>query len=337
MPWLGYALDLPAGWERVEGDPEAPVPSFEQIEADDPPTAQDLQTVAQQLEGGGRLFDALGLWAVDPVSLMQVGLLAGTPYRVPAAALESGVRESVANRTSELSVPLIEPITVPAGEGYQAVYFDRDDLSEHREVHLRTPSGRYLILASTYPGVAEPELAATFDAIATSIRPLEGEGSGDRPEPSAGPEGRADPALQALLPTHVGEIELTSRSLNGESLVGGDMATGGTVAGELGVLVNAPGDVSMALAVPTDDTPLLIVAFRLAGADEQSIADFLAGLPPEIWSRTTIDGRDVLVSVPGTDGGRTWLLADEGADHGLLYQVESNDQALGEQAIRALP
>jgi hypothetical protein len=89
--------------------------------------------------------------------------------------------------------------------------------------------------------------------------------------------------------------------------------------------------------VPTDDTPLLLAAFRLAGADQESIAAFLAGLPPEIWSHGTVDGRDVLVSVAGTDGGRTWLLADEGADHGLLYQVESNDQLLAEEAIRALP
>ena len=290
MPWLGYALDLPAGWERVTGDPESPVPSFDLVAAQDPETAQDLQAVAQQLEGGGGLFDALGLWAIDPVSLMQVGLLAGTPYRVPAAALESGVGESVANRASELSEPVIEPITLPAGEGYRAAYLDGNDLSEHREVHLRTPSGRYLILASSYPGVAEPDLAARFVAIAESIRPLEGEESGERPEPSAGPEGRADPELQALLPTQVGDVELTTRSLNGELLVGGDVSTGGTVAGELGLLVDAPGDVSIALAVPTDDTPLLVAAFRLAGADQASIAEFLAGLPPEIWSRGTIDG-----------------------------------------------
>jgi hypothetical protein len=269
---------------------------------------------------------------------MQVGLLAGTPYRVPAGALESGVQQSVANRASGLAEPVIEPITLPAGEGFRASYLDASDLSQHREVHLRTPSGRYLILASTYPGVAEPALVAAFDAIGASIRPLEGDESGERPEPSAGPEGRADPALQELLPDQVGGVELTTRSLNGESLVGGDIVTGGTVAGELGVLVDAPGDVSVALAVPaTGDTPLLVAAYRLAGVGEAEIDDFLAGLPPEIWTMQSIDGRNVLVSVPGSDGGRSWLLADEAAGDGLLFQVESTDQLLGEAAIRALP
>jgi hypothetical protein len=139
-----------------------------------------------------------------------------------------------------------------------------------------------------------------------------------------------------LLPAEVGGVELTTRSLNGESLVGGDIVTGGTVAGELGVLVDAPGDVSVALAVPaTGDTPLLVAAYRLSGVGEAEIDDFLAGLPPEIWTRQSIDGRNVLVSVPGSDGGRSWLLADEAAGDGLLFQVESTGTALSGRSREA--
>jgi hypothetical protein len=337
MPWLGYAVDLPTAWERVTGDLNAPVPSIDLIAQADPNTAQDLATVAQQLQTGGGLFDALGFWAVDPASLMQLGLLAGSPYRVPAAALESGVQESVANRASELQELSIEPIALPAGEGFLAVYLDANDLSEHREVHLRTPAGRYLILASTYPGVADASLQSVFRQIAESIRPLPGAESGERPAPSAGTEGRAHPELEDALPTQVGDVTLTRHSLNGESLVGGGITGAGTVAGELGSLVAAPGDVAVAIAVPDDDTQLLIAAFRLSGVDEAGVADFLANLPSEVWSPVDIDGRSVLASVVAEDGSRTWLLTGESAGDTVLVQVESNDLALGEAAVRALP
>jgi hypothetical protein len=229
-------------------------------------------------------------------------------------------------------------VSFPAGDGFQAVYLDANDLSEHREIHLRTPGGRYLLLASTYPGLAEPELAATVLAIAESIEPLAGDASGDRPAPSSGPEGNADPALEAFLPASIGQIALTVRSINGESLVGDGIATGGTVAGEFGRLVRAPGDVTVALAVPSGEaTSILLAAYRLRGVDAAALHAFLASFPPQIWSTATVGGKEVLESIADESGSRTYLRVGDGAGEGVLFQVETADPALADEALAGLP
>jgi len=347
MPNLGFALSLPPGWERVGPDPQAPVPSIAQINTADPQTAGNLQTEAQAMADGLGLFDALGMWSVDPGSLMQLGLLAGSPYRVSADELDVLVQQSVGNRASQMSDPSITPISLPAGEGYLAVYLDVNDLSEHREVHLRTATGRYLILASTYPGLAEPDLAATVLAIASTIRPMPGDLSGDVPAPSIGPQGDADPALTAQLPTSVSGIAMTRSSINGEELVGNGIAAGGTVAGEFGRLVSVPGDVSVALAVPAGgESPILVAGYRLRGVGTAAIDTFLASFPPEIWSPATVGGKQVLASVAGSDGTRTYLhvapatgggAVGGGAVDGELFQVQTTEPTLAQAALLQLP
>lgn len=337
MPFLGYSLALPPTWERVTSDPDAPVPSIAVIAGRDEVTAQALQAAAEQVAAGG-LFASLGLWAVDPASLLQVGLLAGSPYRVTAEEFDGGVEQSVLDRASDQMTPIIGPVSFPAGDGFQAVYLDGTDLSEHREIHLRTPNGRYLLLASTYPGLAEPELAATVLAIAESIRPLPGAASGDRPAPSMGPDGNADPALAALLPEVVGGVVMTRRSLDGESLVGDGISAGGTVAGEFGRLVSAPGDVTVALAVPAgEETSILIAGYRFRGVEAAAVRDLLAGFPPQIWSTTTVGGREVLTSIADATGSRTYLRVGEGAGSGILFQVQATDPDLAAEALAGLP
>jgi hypothetical protein len=338
MPWLGYSLQLPPTWERVGPDTDDPVPSAVDIGERDPDTGIDLQQAAQQVAAAG-LFEPMGLWAVDPASLMQVGLVAGAPYRIGADELEGVVGDSVVARASDLADPVLTPVELPMGTGFLAVYLDVADLSEHREVHLRTPAGRYLVLASTYPGLAEPELAADILAVARSIEPLAGDRSGERPAPSARPSGDADPELAALLPQRLGDATLIVRSVGGEDLVGDGITAGGTLAGGLGELVDAPGDVSLGLAVPagSSEAPILVAAFRLRGVPVADVDAWLADFPGQIWSRETIEGKEVLGSVTDPDGRRTVLRTGSLAGDSVLFQVESSDPELTKAAIAALP
>ena len=90
----------------------------------------------------------------------------------------------------------------------------------------------------------------------------------------------------------------------------------------------------MALAVPSggDSTRLLLAAYRAQGIDEAMLEQMLAGFPHQVWSHETIGGRDVLVSVAGSDRSRTWLrIAGD-----VLEQVETADAALARGAIAAL-
>jgi hypothetical protein len=265
MPFLGYTMLLPPGFERVTGDPAAPVPSSADIVSRDSQTGQALVAAAQRIHDNGGLFDGMGLWSIDPDSLLQLGVVAGDPYRVSAGDLRGVVEQAVVARASDLADPVVQAIRVPAGNGFLAVYLDGTDLAQHREIHLRTPTGRYLILATSYPGIADTSLEATVLAVAESLRPIPGS-AGDLPDPGTAATGSADAALEATLPDHIAGVALTRRSLAGESLVSSTDTVTGSIVGELGRVVPAPGDVTLALAVPTDGAaPLLIAGYRLAG------------------------------------------------------------------------
>ena len=339
MPFLGYTLLLPPEFERVSDDPDAPVPSSADIAARDPQTAAALQVAAQRsLEAGG-LFDGLGLWSVEPASLLQLGVLAGTPYRMTPADLGELVGQSVQERASELEDPVIQPISVPAGDGFLATYLASTDLAQHREVHLRTPTGRYLILATSLPGIADPALEQMVLAIAESLRAIPGSAA-DAPAPANTPAEHADPDLESTLPERLAGIDLTRRSLGGETLVSSVETVTGSIVGELGRLVDAPGDVSVALAVPTDtDAPLIIAAYRLRDVTLDQARAFVDSFPDEVWSDARIVGRDVRVSVVGVaDNNRSWLHVAAGPDgDAVLYQVDAGRQALGLAAVAALP
>jgi hypothetical protein len=338
MPFLGYSVLLPPGFERVGDDPESPVPSSASIVDRDPQTGAALSAAAQRIADNGGLFDGLGMWSIDPTSLLQLGVLAGQPYRVSPVELRDIVEQTIAERASDMADPVMQATGAAAGNGFLAVYLDATDLAQHREIHLRTPTGRYLILASSYPGIAEPELEATVDAIAGSLRAIPGS-AGDLPDPGRPADAPADPVLEATLPDHVGGVTLTRRSLSGESLVSSTETVTGSIAGELGRVVAAPGDVTVALAVPTDATaPLLIAAYRLAGVTPEQAQAFVDSFPREIWSDTRVAGHAARVSVVGDSGNRTWLRVAPGPNgDAVLYQVEAGKSSLGMAAIAALP
>jgi hypothetical protein len=160
------------------------------------------------------------------------------------------------------------------------------------------------------------------------------------PAPEAVSAEHADPALESTLPERLLGIDLTRRSLAGESLVSSVDSVTGSIAGELGRLVDAPGDVSVALAVPTDiDAPLLLAAYRLRGVTVDQAQAFVDSFPDDVWSDARVAGHDVRVSVVGEDGNnRSWLLVREGPDgDAVLYQVDAGRQALGSAAVAALP
>ena len=338
MPFLGYTVRLPPGFERVGKDPDLPVPSSASIVDRDPQTGAALSAAAQRFHDNGGLFDGLGMWSIDPISLLQVGVIAGQPYRVGAGELRGIVEQTVSERASDMDDPVIRSISVPAGTGFLAMYLDATDLAQHHEVHLRTPTGRYLILASSLPGVADMATEATLEAIAASLRAIP-DSAGDLAAPAAGSADHADPALEATLPDHLGRTALTRRSLLGESLVSATDSVTGSIAGELGRLVNAPGAVSVALAVPTDSTaPLLIAGYRLRGVTPDAAQAFLDTFPDDIWSDTRVAGRTARVSVVGDSGNRTWLHVATGPEgDAVLYQVDAGQQSLGMSAVAALP
>ena len=122
------------------------------------------------------------------------------------------------------------------------------------------------------------------------------------------------------------------KSLNGEDLVGGDLGTG-TVLDAVGSLVPVPGRVTVALGVPaTGSSDLVITAFRLAGVDPAVIESRLAQFPTEIWSQTSVGGQDVLASVAGSDGRRTYLRISGS----VIEEVVTSNSKLAAEAIAGL-
>lgn len=334
MPGLGYAIDLPPDFERVTDDPQHPIPSIAAVAQRDPDAATSLQIVATRLQANAGIFGDLGLWTMQPSSLLQIGVLAGLPYRIAAADLHAHVEQAVAARASPLEGTSIDVIELPAGTGYLAGYRNQSDLSLHREVHLRTPNGRYLVIVMSLPGTIDAGTETEFLAIAGSLTALPGAASGDTPAPSTGPDGHADATLEGLLPDSVGTVTLEKRSANGEDFVGSGTQTGGTVIDALGSIVSAPGAVTVALAVPSGSgsTRLLLAAYRVNGIDGTKLGRMLAAFPSQIWSHQTIGGRDVLVSAAGSDKSRTYLRITGD----VLEQVETDDGALAQEAIAAL-
>jgi hypothetical protein len=336
MQALGFQIELPSDFEVVGDDPSAPVVDFNAIAQYDPGVASGLQTQAQRIADSAGVFADLGLWAIEPESLVQVGVLAGSPYRVSSTAdLRSIVEGAVAQRATPLEGSSIDGIELPAGVGFLAGYRDQTDLGAHLEVHLMTPTGRYLVLVmSLQSATLDDANESRFLAIAGSLAPLVGTASGDVPPPPSTPPYHAAADLEALLPESVGGVALERRSLNGEDLVGGSVGSAGTILDAVGSLVPTPGRVSVALAVPAEGSAdLLIAAYRLDGVSSDAIQARLGLFPSQVWSHQTVGGHEALVSVVGSDGSQTWLLVAGN----VLEEIDSSDATLAEEAISALP
>lgn len=333
MPYLGYTIDLPETWERVFGDTSQPVPSIDAIATRDQVTADSLVAAAQHIAADGGLLDATGLWSIDPVSLLQLGVVAGQPYRIDADLVQDQVDASLTQRASDLQDPVVEPVSYPVGDGLRATYLAEADLATRQELHLRTPTGRSLIVAASIPGALDADLATTLDAIARSIAPIPGS-AGDLLAPSD-EELAADAAvLQEALPGRLGSIELHREVIDGESLVGVSTDEGAALASRLGALVREPARLTLGVALPVaDDTDLFVVGYRLAGVDPADLDALLATFP-DLWERQRMSGREVLRSPQGEGGRRTWLVARPLADgSAALFQVDSSNATLGRGAI----
>jgi hypothetical protein len=337
MPYLGYTVRLPATWERVSGDPASPVPSAGSIAERDQVTAQALAAAAEHIAADGGLLDPMGLWAVDPASLLQLGVLAGDPYRIDADDLRASVDASVAERGSDMGDRVVEPVALPVGAGFRATYLGAIDLAQHVEYHLRTPSGRYLVLASSLPGLFDGPLASAVDAVARSLAPIPGS-SGDRPAPP--PLASSAPAaeLLATLPTAVGGIELERQLLDGESLVASTGEASGSLASSLGVLVGAPADLTLAIGLPSNsEQHLVVAAYALAGVTQGSLDDVLDTFPDEVWRRSRLGPMEVLVSVRGEGGRQTWLWSGALPNRdAVLYQVDATNSTLARAVVDAI-
>lgn len=337
MPYLGYTLRLPAGWERVIGDTTTPVPSIGSIADRDQVTAQALVAAGEHIAADGGLLDPMGLWAVDPASLLQLGVLAGQPYRVAADDLRAHVEASVAERASDVSEPSVEPVALPAGAGFRARYLNAVDLAEHIEYHLRTPTGRYLVIAASLPGLFDESLATLVDEVARSLAPIAGS-SADRPAPI--PVASSEPAadLLATLPQRVAGIELERQLLGGEALVASSGEASGSLASSLGVLLDAPADLTLAIGVPaTSDQQLLIAAYALTGISRGALDAVVETFPAQVWTRTRVGPRAVLSSVRGDGGRRTWLWTGALPNgDAVLYQVDATNAPLARATIRAI-
>lgn len=336
MPYLGFTVRLPVTWERVVGDTATPVPSIASIADRDQVTAQALVAAAEHIAADGGLLDAMGLWAVDPASLLQLGVVAGQPYRIDVEALAAQVDASVSERASDMGDRVIEPVQLAAGDGFRARYLNAVDLAEHLEYHLRTPTGRYVVVAASLPGVLDEGTTMLVDEVARSLAAIPGS-AGDRAAP--GPMASSGPAadLLATLPGRVAGLDLGRQALDGESLVGTSAEAGGSLASALGVLVDAPADLTLALAVPSSgEQDLLVAGYALAGVGRDALDAVLATFPQELWSRTRLGMTDLLVSVRGEGGRRTWLWTGElpGGD-AVLYQVDATSATLARATVRA--
>jgi hypothetical protein len=337
MPYLGYTVRLPATWERVTGDPARPVPSVGSIAERGRVTAQALEAAAEHIAADGGLLDPMGLWAVDPASLLQLGVLAGDPYRIDPDALRASVDASVTERGSEMGERVIEPVALPAGGGFRARYLGALDLAQHVEYHLRTPSGRYLVLATSLPGLIDGVLASAVDTVARSLTPIPGS-AGDRPAPL--PLASSAPAadLLAKLPTSVGGIELERQLLDGESLVTSTGEASGSLASSLGVLLDAPADLTLAIGLPSNsEQHLVVAAYALAGISQGSLDDVLDTFPAEVWRRSRLGPIEVLVSVRGEGGRQTWLWSGALPNgDAVLYQVDATNGTLARAVVDAI-
>ena len=160
---------------------------------------------------------------------------------------------SVAERGSDIGDRIVEPVALPAGGGFRASYLNALDLAQHVEYHLRTPTGRYLVLAASLPGSFDEPMSSVVDAIASSLKPIPGS-SGDRAAPLALASSAPAADLLATLPARVGSVELERQLLDGESLVTSGGEASGSLASSLGVLVGAPADLTLAIGVPPPAT-----------------------------------------------------------------------------------
>ena len=238
-------------------------------------------------------------WACGPSTRRRCSSWASWPASRTGSAPPSCagiVEQTVAERASDMADPVIQAISVPAGSGFLAVYLDATDLAQHQEIHLRTPTGRYLILATSYPGIADPDARGDgaghrrVAAAPSLARPL------TCPIRARPPTAPPIPRSRRRSRTTSAGSTLTRRSLAGESLVSSTRHRRPAPSrASSGRLVAAPGDVTR--RPRRADRRRRAAAHRRAtgshGVTPEAAQAFVDSFPDDIWSDARVAGHDV--------------------------------------------
>ncbi len=205
--------------------------------------------------------------------------------------------------------------------------------------------------ATTGPaGIGATPTAGTSPSAAASPASSGSPASGSAPvstAPSESPEPSVDshgaPALEALLPTRVGNVDITRLSLTGKDFYAtGTPESRTRLDAFLASLGKTVADLKVADAAdPSGRTLLDVGAFQVVGAKPadlltQWVTSAKAAAPNAVSAtETTIDGRAVTKLVDGTRevGATTYVYAKGDT----LFLVLADDQALVTSALSQLP
>ena len=175
--------------------------------------------------------------------------------------------------------------------------------------------------------------------------PTADDGSGDvideesTPPDEEVPESHTFPDLEALLPADVNGTPLTVQSFTGADVLTDD-SWGQSIAAWLTTVGKTPADLQVARAEDPEGLIDLdsIWVFRLADVPPEKMRDAIVDgwrvdFPDLVSSEATVVGKDVTKGSFGEDAiGSIWYIND-----GVVYDIESYDEALSTTILAALP
>jgi hypothetical protein len=258
-----------------------------------------------------------------------------------------GAADSV-NRTADAITAAGEVVTQRNDLGDQA--FSAVDDSGETLLQLR--HGNLVVYLASNGATSEEvdviasafDLAMGGDGGNVPIGTLDAGGSlepvGESPSEAAFPsDSPADPALEAALPTAVGEVTLSVLSQTGEDILGDDEFSRAIVAA-LRAEGKAPGDLHIGYAYDdAGDTDLEIDVFSVSGMSTSAVRQFVL----DTWLSASGAGvTQDSVTVAGVEATRIDYGDQQGLDYVLtrddrVYVITTTDSSLAEQAIAALP
>ena len=167
-------------------------------------------------------------------------------------------------------------------------------------------------------------------------------GASDAAEPSDAAEASgtpAAPALEASIPSKVGDLALTVGSLTGEDVLGDDQGSRAITAA-LRADGHTPADLKIAQASDEDGgSRMVITGLSVDGMSEKA----LKALAIDAWlaatgsgvkkEAVTVGGRDVTRIDYGDGGNIDYVLPG----NGVVYIVETGEANLAAEALKALP
>jgi hypothetical protein len=158
-------------------------------------------------------------------------------------------------------------------------------------------------------------------------------------EPSDSGASHADPSLEALLPTAVGDTALDRESYVATDVLGTDAASK-AFADELTALGAAPADLRIAEAFDASGSAdWYLDAFRLPGVSGSKLASavidgWIAGGSPDVTrTKRTIAGRNVVQVGAGGEGLSDYVYVHDG----VVFDIATTDAAIGRKVLATLP